>query len=256
MKIHFTMFRIYNFSLLRIKNAKKRACSFYTYFLYCIVGGALIFLPSSCSTNDKTDAPESKVEETLPRGQVGEPIQDTDGQVYPTVTIGSQTWMAEDLKKTEIECNSNQQAKFVNGIERGPGVKLYVTDPRYAWYKNNKELGFGVIYNFSVLQHCDLCPPGYRIPTKADWEKLIDEVGGKSVAAKALMLNGNSGFNAKLGGRIDDYGSVLGGVLGFWWSSDMTNTNEAYIFEIGRVGNIKLIPQPIRVGNYVRCIKE
>ena len=161
----------------------------------------------------------------------------------------------------EFECDKNHQAQFVNGHERGPGVKMCVNAPRYAWYNNNKDLGYGVLYNFSVLQHCQICPPEYRIPTNADWETLIDEVGGKSVAAKVLSQKGSPGFNARMGGRIDDYGSVMAGSFGIWWSSDMSSTTEggnpeAYVFEIGRRKSIKLIPQNIVIGNYVRCVKE
>ncbi|MEM7105225.1 MAG: FISUMP domain-containing protein [Bacteroidota bacterium] len=229
------------------------------FFLYGFWGLILIF-SSSCSFSSTKVEPELKLEEISAQVQYGTPIEDTDGQIYKTITIGAQTWMAEDLEKTEIECDSNKQAKFENGLERGPGVKLYVTDPRYAWYKNNKALGYGVIYNFGVVEHCQLCPPGFRIPSKSDWEILIEEVGGRSVAAMALIENGSSGFNAKLGGRIDSYGSVLAGNLGFWWCSDIiihpAGGREAYIFEIGLKGSVKLVPQPIPTGNYVRCIKE
>ena len=209
----------------------------------------------SCTSKGKSDGLDSTLNEVQAMYVPGDSIQDTDGIVYPTIKIGSQTWMAQDLRKTNIECDNNHQAKFINGLERGPGVKLYVNSPRYAWYKNNKELGFGVIYNFAVLQHCNLCPPGFRIPTKADWDTLIEKVGGRSVAAKELSYKGSSGFLAQLGGRIDSYGSVLAGQLGFWWCSDMIDEHTVNTFEIGNQGFVQVVPQPVRTGLYVRCVK-
>ncbi len=217
----------------------------------------LIFLLGSCTFSDKKDGKENDVSPTI---KPGEPVLDTDGKSYPTIIIGRQTWMAEDLKKTAIVCDSNIQAQFANGLERGPGVKLYVHSPSYAFYNNKPELGFGVIYNFGAVQKCQLCPPGYRIPTKADWEELIDTLGGMSEAGKHLSIGGKTGFNAEPGGRIDAYGSGMAGGYTFLWSSDTIYTDSydnsgAYIFEIIHGELIRLPPQDVRTGNYVRCIK-
>ncbi|MCF8244254.1 MAG: fibrobacter succinogenes major paralogous domain-containing protein [Saprospiraceae bacterium] len=189
-----------------------------------------------------------------------EAVTDVDGQVYKIIEIGDQVWMAENLRKTTFECDSNVQVKFTNGIERGPGVAFYDGKPRYAYYQNNPNLGFGVIYSFGALQHCKLCPPGFRIPTKADWELLVSELGGKSVAGMALLPGGKSGFKAEMGGRIDAYGSGMAGSYGFWWSSEQGSiplgNSEVYNFGVTSKGIVIISSQDSRVGIYVRCIKE
>ncbi len=118
----------------------------------------------------------------------------------------------------------------------------------------------GVIYSYSTITKCKICPDGFRIPTKTEWEELIKYLGGKELAGKRLLKRGDSGFDAEMGGRIDSYGSVLAGSLGFWWSTDIrsdipTQYRKAYNFEINSIGKVRLIGQDSRVGNYVRCVQ-
>lgn len=231
--------------------AKTVRCSWF------MVGVWLLVLPAC----DRSGAQASGSGPSKAICAPGEPVQDTDGNLYPTIRIGQQIWMAENLKKTKFECVGNRQATFTNGIERGPQVKFYDGSPRYAYYNNKKDLEWGVLYNYALLQHCDVCPPGYKIPTKSDWETLIRALGGNSIAGKHLLTNGASGFNAKLSGRIDGYGSVMGGSIGCWWSANLDSilANEkphALVCKIFPNGLVQIGSEDMRVGNSVRCIKK
>ncbi|MBK7937369.1 MAG: hypothetical protein IPJ82_09895 [Lewinellaceae bacterium] len=46
--------------------------------------------------------------------------------------------------------------------------------------ENKIDLGYGVIYGYSTITKCKICPDGFRIPTKTEWEELIKYLGGKS----------------------------------------------------------------------------
>ena len=185
-------------------------------------------------------------------------ITDADGNAYSVVKIGQQKWIAENLKVTTFDCGDSIEVLFTNGVERGPDVKFYDNQPRYAYYDNRPDLGFGVIYNYATITKCSICPLGYRIPKKSDWETLINNLGGQEEAGKRLLKEGDSDFNAELGGRIDGYGSVLSGSFGFWFSQDIVaNSGQqlVFIFELDYQGTLKLKGQDIRVGNYVRCVQ-
>lgn len=97
------------------------------------------------------------------------PCTDKDNNVYPAVKIGSQVWMATNLKTS----------KFNDGT-----AIPYVTDD-YTWYQQ-REPAFcwylhdegkyrnlcGGIYNYYVASSGNICPTGWRVPTRYDWDDL------------------------------------------------------------------------------------
>ncbi len=212
------------------------------------------WMTCGCQTEDlPADKPSTTANSFI------ETITDTEGNSYPLVKIGDQVWMAENLRLTTTNCTDSIQMRFTNGIERGPGVSFYDGKARYAYYNNNPDLGYGVIYSYGAIFQCDLCPSGFRLPTKADFEQLIASFSDPVQAGKSLLSTGESGFNAKPVGRIDDYGSVLAEQIGFWWTTDAEDHPtrvSVYNFELSAKGVLKIKAQDPRVGNYVRCIKD
>lgn len=206
------------------------------------------------------DAPVLNEPETTARSEeLYGNCRDAAGHIYPTVRIGDQVWMAENLRITQAECDSALQMRFTNGIERGPVVEFYDYEARYAYYNNDRDSDLGVVYSYRSISRCNICPEGFRIPTKADWETLIEQLGGNVAAGKKLLPGGSTGFNARMGGRIDAYGSVLKDEYGFWWSTGQQENLRApfvYIFEVSKNGVVKLKGHDMRVGNYVRCIRK
>ena len=183
---------------------------------------------SGCQENENSSFSANKDANAWmehPPIQYGPEVVDIEGNTYPTVVIGKQTWMAKDLITTTSFCNNQDSLVFTNGIERGPYVKFSDTTVyRYAYYNNRLDSIAGVLYSYKVIRDCPLCPEGYRIPTKADWEELVDELGGASEAGEKLKINGSSGLDLCICGWIDFYGSVYRGRAGWWWTSDLDST--------------------------------
>lgn len=99
-----------------------------------------------------------------------------DGKVYPAVLLNNQMWMAANLAHTEAES--------------------------YAYNDNvGNEKEFGRLYTASAASTKPQ-GQGWRIPSRKDWQGLIDKYGAN--AYKELMLGGTSGFDAKLGGFRTD----------------------------------------------------
>ncbi|MCR9098349.1 MAG: AbfB domain-containing protein [bacterium] len=193
----------------------------------------------------------------------GEPIEEVEAEItkshcgkeYDAVTIGEQTWLKKNLMEESCECDS---LMFADGSKGGKGSPspLYVNEPRFATYKNIPNYEVGTIYNYAAVMQCDICPTGYRVPTKKDFEALIEGLGGQSQAGNKLRKGGSSGWNGSPDGRIDSYGSVLSGRIGFWMTSTPSKkANHVWHFEIHKDGTVKLTEQDARTGAYVRCVK-
>ncbi|MBI9038907.1 MAG: hypothetical protein JEY97_12305 [Bacteroidales bacterium] len=157
----------------------------------------------------------------------GDPITDPrDGQVYTTVEIGTQCWMAENLNIGEmINGNSNMTNNSV--IEK----YCYVNDAA------NCEI-YGGLYQWNEMMEYSttqgvqgICPSGWHLPTDGEWTILTDFLGGESVAGGKMKETGIthwnapntgatnvSGFTALPGGFRDNNGSFngLAGGTHFW----------------------------------------
>jgi M6 family metalloprotease-like protein/uncharacterized protein (TIGR02145 family) len=156
-------------------------------------------------------------------------VTDIDGNYYNTVTIGSQVWLAENLKTTKL----NNGLDIQNVIDAAAWSGL--STPAYRWYDNdihNKNI-YGALYNWYTVNTNNLCPSGWHVPSEADWTILIDYLGGQYIAGGKLKEAGTthwqspnvgatneSGFTALPGGTCLEDGAFINiGTSGYWWSS-------------------------------------
>ena len=100
----------------------------------------------------------------------GSLIDKRDGQVYKTVVIGEQTWMAENLNYAYLLPDS-----------------LRHFDSASACYNDSLEYcdKYGRLYSFDVIEK--VCPDGWHLPSMDEWEVLFDAVGGINVASEKLI---------------------------------------------------------------------
>ncbi len=185
-----------------------------------------------------------------------ETVKDSEGHTYETVKIGTQVWMAENLNTEKASCEGSAKLSFANGSEWGKKATFQDEKPHFAYYQNRPELEFGAMYNQSAVLQCNVCPAGYRLPTKTEWEALAQHLGGVDKAGAKLKRGGSSGFDADMMGRIDNSGSVLEGKAVSWWALSEDGST-AYTVELSADGKLTLYEKGNeKWGNYVRCVKE
>jgi uncharacterized protein (TIGR02145 family) len=167
----------------------------------------------------------------------GTPMTDIDGNVYQTITIGTQVWMAENLKVTHYR-NGNAIPNVTGNSEWSN-----LTTGAYCNYDNdvNNATTYGRLYNwYAVSDSRNIAPEGWHVPSDAEWQTLVDHLGGTEVAGGTMKTPGTieggdglwhspntgatneSGFSALPGGYRIGGGSftLLGLNAGFWSSTE------------------------------------
>jgi uncharacterized protein (TIGR02145 family) len=196
-------------------------------------------------------------------------VTDLDGNVYKSILIGSQTWMAENLKTTKY--NNGTSIPLVTDTTSWSNLST----PAYCWYKNhevNKD-AFGALYNWYAVNTGKLCPVAWHVPSDSEWTILTNYLGGESVAGGKLKESDTSywydpntgatnetGFSARAGGyRFSSPSAFFTqlGYLGCWWSTTEIDKNWAYnllmYFNSKKVQRLFITEG---TGMSVRCVKD
>lgn len=196
-------------------------------------------------------------------------VTDIDGNIYSTVTIGTQVWMVENLKVTHYR-NGEDIINITNN-EWWTQFKVAAS----CNYENNKahSATHGLLYNwYAVNDSRNICPMGWHVPSEDEWTTLINYLGGKDVAADKMKKTGTtywetpniwasneSGFTALASGyRYGDTGeySFLGKTAYFWTSTAFEET-DAWFWGFTCYGkNMHHNHITKTTGHSVRCIKD
>jgi len=186
----------------------------------------------------------------------------------PTIVVGRQEWMAENL----------QVRRFRNGdpIELVTDGSAWIEADRPAMccYDNDEGLSelFGCLYNaHAVTDPRRLAPEGWRIPTDADWQELVDGLGGREYAGSNLKkscdrLWKKENYNARDGVH---FGGLAGGMrnryggfdflrsFGYYWSSTPMNASHLWSRRLSYADpGVQRLGAVLQSAMSVRCVRD
>jgi uncharacterized protein (TIGR02145 family) len=124
-------------------------------------------------------------------------LTDIDGNMYNIVVIGSQIWLAQNLKTTKYNDGSSIPLVADNGTWTN------LTTAGYCW---NGDDAYGAFYNWYAVNTGKLAPKGWHVPTETDWLTLQSYLGGPTVAGGKLKETGTSHWNSPNTGATNESG--------------------------------------------------
>jgi len=193
-------------------------------------------------------------------------VKDIDGNVYTTVNIGDQWWMAENLRVTHYQ---NQDAiEKISNSEDWFRLNNSGKDA-YCYYDNNENYldEFGCLYNWiAVADNRNIAPQGWRIPSNEDWEKLIQYPKKNN---EDTFKSENGWIDFRYGGGTDDFGFnalpagwvtrefVNMGSLTIFWSETEYDENSAWHLRLDNSYSTNELQYSDKYyGFSVRCVKD
>ena len=172
-------------------------------------------------------------------------FDERDGKTYKGVEIGTQIWMAENLNY---------------GGSNGTIGTCYDDDSK------NCET-YGRLYDWETA--IKACPSGWHLPSKEEWEELVDFAGGNSAG---LYLKAKNGWSRSPvdGNGLDSYGfmALPGGDLSKgkfngignwsnWWGSTENDDNGAFLLGMSSRSKVDIYTGNEKTNSYyVRCIED
>jgi len=171
-------------------------------------------------------------------------VTDVDGNTYPTIKIGDQTWMKENLRVTKAPDGTPLQ--------------------RYCYNDNASNCDkYGGLYTWDSAMSGSapqgICPDGWQVPNTADWQKLVKNFSG-GTAGRELKIGGSASFDALFGGSRNAGGvySSEGQMASFWSSvSDAGDAKFAgYRFLNAKYDKFSRSRSNKAYAFSVRCIKK
>jgi len=176
-----------------------------------------------------------------------------DNKVYPTVQIGSQCWMAANLNygtvlnSSQVQNDNCISEKYCYNDVPGNCIK------------------YGGLYQWDEVMKYDdtpagqgLCPPGWHVPTEAEWTTLFNFYLGNGLAGKPLQDTIIAGFRAQTSGvyYLNSTWSFNGFATLFWtstpWNAVKAISHGMNVYDF----SVSLYPSSRANAFPVRCLKD
>lgn len=204
---------------------------------------------------------------SLSNFQINSIITDIDGNAYHTVRIGSQIWMAENLRTTRYA--NGDPIPYVEESTIWSGLIIGA----YCWYHSEAEdeIPFGKLYNwYAAADTNNVCPSGWHVPTDAEWTTLTNFLGGLNNTGGLMKETGtlhwlspntgatnDSGFTGLGGGGRNYNGSGYDfGKRGNYWSASGFSDLGYFRELIYNDADVGVYVTNKRVGLSIRCLKD
>ncbi len=208
-------------------------------------------------------------------------VIDICGNAYTSVQIGTQVWMAQNMRCDKYDTKSERKGEsafYVNASDKNKWEKPYsgISDQQinllgyiYSWYAA-VGLGNGVPYNpkeYDSNKRQGICPNGWHVPTDAEW-KTLENFLGSSTAGKKLKtttgwVSGNGtdsySFAALPAGYGFDIVEGVGSFATFWTATPSDGRDDSAKSRILGYNDDKIDTgkyQDMEVRLSVRCIKN
>lgn len=223
----------------------------------------------------------------------GEVVVDYDGNVYQTVTIGSQVWMAENLNVTHYP--DGTLIPYVSSD--GAWANLDHTDEGMCWYNNDDALRatYGSLYTWETATYGTtggsesnpsgiqgVCPDGWHLPSDAEWKQLemylgmsqseadktghrgtdeggkLKEAGYTHWASPNEGATNSSGFNGLPGGfrQANDFFKTIYEDASFWTTTVVTANTVYYRDLLYQYATVWRDNGRMHNGMSIRCVKD
>lgn len=205
------------------------------------------------------------------------PVTDIEGNLYKTVVIGTSVWMAENLKVTKL----NDDTEITNASLDADWIAL--AGPGYCWYNNDLDFNkpiYGALYNWFAAGSANICPTGWHVATDAEFNALEVELGlpqtdvdiwgwrGTDHGSKMKNTTGwnagengtnTSGFSGLPGGyRFHNDGQFNGqNSLEYWWTATEHDAERGWYRRIdGNNAAVYKASTDKNAGKAIRCVKD
>lgn len=201
-------------------------------------------------------------------------VVDVDGNIYNTIKIGNQIWMMESLRTTRYR--NGDKIQNLDGDEYlSVNNKAWTVSNEAAysyWLHNPSKKELGLYYNKSVIEDSrEITPDGWRIPTKDDFQTLINFVGGNNQAGCDKLKTDDAYYWSKPGNNITKFSGLgvgirapadgifkyFGATSSYWTiTKNTSNTSLNLIFKLTLTNMYFDNNGYANSGCVIRCIKK
>tara|TARA_B110000037_G_scaffold114049_1_gene131156 strand:+ start:1333 stop:1935 length:603 start_codon:yes stop_codon:yes gene_type:complete len=184
------------------------------------------------------------------------------------LVFGSQTWALKNLKKSCF--NNGDSIPFISDSEEWKNAGIQ-KKPAFCFYDGKIENGnvYGYLYNYyAISDPRGLAPKGWIVPSKNDWEILINRLGGIEIAGAKFKSNklwaaprtpkSNHNFESSPGGFRDGNGNFGNIKIGcpYWTSTELVSNKVWSVHIVHDLPNVLITTNgEVGGGGYIRCIK-